>query len=1548
MGAWTNLANGIAASDANNTVSFSNIPNYGQYLIARSNAPIIGLFTSQIDFCKTAIGSSSEILSYQVSGVNLTNDITITLTGNFEISLDSLMNYGSNLTLVQSGGNVGATKIYVRTIPASAGSYTGQIDHTSTGASTKSITTDGEGLDPAQDIADDAGFFDGDGDYFTISNLFWQPTEFTVEFWLKPFSFSNWNQRIGSGWGSFLFHANSDASFWTGINTGSNRIQSPIGALQAGQWSHVAVTFDNGTLNVYHNGKFIGTLNNVQNPGNWQGVFRIGDTDDDALDGHLDEFRIWNVARTEEQIQENMHLTMDIADGCENGLICYYQFKDNGDGSVTDAMGVYHSSMQGNGSFITSNVPAAEGVGVRKNINASGAQSFDDGGEDSNIDINFSGSIPNEFVSISEISGEVANGTLPSYDVLISNYWIANNYGDTTAIGDPTFLVSENISASDESNPQFFQLYGRSSNATDNWNLLAGASSASASNNTISFSQIKTHGQFLITKTTTPIITLNGTLSDFGIRVTNVPLAVQSYTFSTKAVTNNVQINAPAGFEISVDPQTGFGNTLNIQATNGIIIDTTIYVRFFPTVAQAFSGNITHNSAGAVEKTIAVSGTGKEIGEKASNALSGTGGQYLTIPQTGDLAFGPTQDFTVELWIQTTATNSDPSIISNKNWNSGGNDGWGLFYLGHDWKVNIDGTSGSRVDLNSNAPDINDGKWHHLAAVFDRDGNLMIYQDGFLTSQTSLAGVYDRNITTTFPINVLQDGTGTYADNMDAKIDELRLWNTVRTTQELRENMHLTLEGSESGLVAYYQFDESTGDCLDIIGNYHGTLTNGATRVISDLPAASGVSVTKDIQNAQNYSFDDGMKETNLDITFSNTLPLGEVVVSYITGEDPHGSPASTNTLTPEYWIVNNYGTNLDSLDADMVFQTPNSWAEYVDPLAYHMHKRPSNAIATAGWIAPPGASAVNIGSDQITFDSISQFSQFIVSKDYASTCSDGLLNGDETAVDCGGSCAPCGTCIFTIIDTQDFEAGWGIWTDGGSDAARINDASFANSGTYSIRLRDNTETSRTTTGNIDLSLYNEIQVDFSFMAVSMDAENEDFWLQISTDGGTNFTTVEEWNLADEFENDFRYNSSIIISGSFTTTTQFRFQCDASGDSDWVYLDDVVIKACEYNCMDGIQNGDETGVDCGGANCPACPTCNDGIQNGDEAGVDCGGSCPPCNNDTSCIGDATQGNPVNSGSQTIAVADSLTSTAHISASADVQYFAGNVILLKPGFKSDNGTDLLARIQNCTSTCFDGIQNGDETGVDCGGSSCPPCGGAICSDGILNGDETGVDCGGAYCESCPAPTCSDGIQNGDETGVDCGGSCSACPAPCLITQVLNDTLISGSHLFNVTDTLTSTDSLSGTVVVDYRAGKSIFLMPGFSGSLGIQFLAKIMTCTPSPLKGDEEVDAILTQYDSEIADDSNGLEKQKEPAYVLVFPNPASTLLQVQIQTERIQPIEITVQNALGRIMYQNKAETIGSITQRTLDVSHYASGVYWLRIRFVEDGDWQVIQFVKQ
>lgn len=78
-------------------------------------------------------------------------------------------------------------------------------------------------------------------------------------------------------------------------------------------------------------------------------------------------------------------------------------------------------------------------------------------------------------------------------------------------------------------------------------------------------------------------------------------------------------------------------------------------------------------------------------------------------------------------------------------------------------------------------------------------------------------------------------------------------------------------------------------------------------------------------------------------------------------------------------------------------------------------------------------------------------------------------------------------------------------------------------------------------------------------------------------------------------------------------------------------------------CINDVQDGTETDVDCGGGRCGACntgqscaqdrdcasevcvdgeclaPACDDQIVNGKETGLDCGGDCPPCPADEPCL-----------------------------------------------------------------------------------------------------------------------------------------------------------------------------------------------------------------------------------------------------------------------------------------------------------------------------------------
>lgn len=98
--------------------------------------------------------------------------------------------------------------------------------------------------------------------------------------------------------------------------------------------------------------------------------------------------------------------------------------------------------------------------------------------------------------------------------------------------------------------------------------------------------------------------------------------------------------------------------------------------------------------------------------------------------------------------------------------------------------------------------------------------------------------------------------------------------------------------------------------------------------------------------------------------------------------------------------------------------------------------------------------------------------------------------------------------------------------------------------------------------------------------------------------------------------------------------------------------------------------------------------------------------------------------------------------------------------------------------------------------------------ATCTDGIQNGGETGVDCGGSCPNSCDAePTCSDGVQNGDEEGVDCGGSCpNACGGG---TEELNGTISEDMELDpGVAYSLTGTFSVEAGATLTIPAGTVI--------------------------------------------------------------------------------------------------------------------------------------------
>jgi len=180
-------------------------------------------------------------------------------------------------------------------------------------------------------------------------------------------------------------------------------------------------------------------------------------------------------------------------------------------------------------------------------------------------------------------------------------------------------------------------------------------------------------------------------------------------------------------------------------------------------------------------------------------------------------------------------------------------------------------------------------------------------------------------------------------------------------------------------------------------------------------------------------------------------------------------------------------------------------------------------------------------------------------------------------------------------IDLQDdFETAYfGIWIDGGSDAVPYNNAAHANSGTKGIRLRDDTNTSVITTQNLDASGIESISISFSYKTVSFEA-GEDFWVQVSTDGGATYNTVQSFVRGTDFNNNERHDETVIVDGPFTETTRLRFRADANNNWDHLYLDDIIVFGagnagysgnCSFTASYGSNCGCVVGAPCMATGC---------------------------------------------------------------------------------------------------------------------------------------------------------------------------------------------------------------------------------------------------------------------------------------------------------------------------------------------------------------------------
>lgn len=111
----------VGATGAQQMTITSPSANTLTYAVSGQSTPDVVVSPMQLPMFATVLGKASYSIPVTVSGSRLLNDIVLTPTAGFEVSLDSLTGFSATTTITKSGTTVAATKVYVRFKPTTAG-----------------------------------------------------------------------------------------------------------------------------------------------------------------------------------------------------------------------------------------------------------------------------------------------------------------------------------------------------------------------------------------------------------------------------------------------------------------------------------------------------------------------------------------------------------------------------------------------------------------------------------------------------------------------------------------------------------------------------------------------------------------------------------------------------------------------------------------------------------------------------------------------------------------------------------------------------------------------------------------------------------------------------------------------------------------------------------------------------------------------------------------------------------------------------------------------------------------------------------------------------------------------------------------------------------------------------------------------------------------------------------------------------------------------------------------------------------------------------------
>ena len=311
--------------------------------------------------------------------------------------------------------------------------------------------------------------------------------------------------------------------------------------------------------------------------------------------------------------------------------------------------------------------------------------------------------------------------------------------------------------------------------------------------------------------------------------------------------------------------------------------------------------------AGNVTFVDGMEGQGKAVHLAAGN------GTYLDLGKVSKASLGEGNSLTMSFWLNAESTSGDATIISDKNWNSGGNKGWYVgFRLSDLNSVGVNASDGTtRLDFDGSASLKNN--WHLVTVAFDRtQQKVFIYLDGKLSATSDKLGQLG-DMATGLPVRIGTDGNGGNG-NAAFTIDGLQMWDRALTADEI-----LSMYGAATYKPDTTDWDAKLKEAVDgankmlaEVGKdpaitYDETLV---ARLRTALDAAKKASTTEDKQVATaELLYVTGRVQESQHVTYLDKSGFKVVATDSWHGDHNESDYGTGRTYAPEKAIDSNNGT---------------------------------------------------------------------------------------------------------------------------------------------------------------------------------------------------------------------------------------------------------------------------------------------------------------------------------------------------------------------------------------------------------------------------------------------------------------------------------------------------------------------------------------------------------------------------------------------------------------------------------------------------------------